>query len=99
MPRQLFDSPEMREAIRRWLRGRMAYKGMEYKDLCARLAELGVTQNESNLRSKVNNGSLGAQMFVYLLLAMDTRALDLAEIREILSDIQAAAAVGGDVET
>ncbi|MDP6376002.1 MAG: DUF6471 domain-containing protein [Pseudomonadales bacterium] len=89
----------MREAIRRWLRGRMAYKGMEYKDLCARLAELGVTQNESNLRSRANNGSLGAQMFVYLLLAMDIRALDLGEIREILSDIGAGDAVGGDTES
>ena len=58
MAKHLFDSPEMRETIRRWLRSRMAYKGMEYKDLCARLAELGVVQNESNLRSKVNNGSI-----------------------------------------
>ena len=88
MPRHLFDSPEMRETIRRWLRSRMAYKGMEYKDLCARLADLGVVQNESNLRSKINNGSLGAQMFVYLLLAMDTKSLELSEIREILGDVR-----------
>ena len=69
---KLFDSPEMREVLRRLIRSRMAFKGMEYKDLVEALAQLGVQQNESNLRSKVNNGSLGAQLFVYLLMAMDT---------------------------
>ena len=85
---KLFDSPHMREAIRRIIRSRMAFKGMEYKDLVQALEQLGVQQNESNLRSKVNNGSLGAQLFVYLLLAMDAERLDLAQIQEILEDIQ-----------
>ena len=84
---KLFDSPEMREVLRRLIRSRMAFKGMEYKDLVEALAQLGVQQNESNLRSKVNNGSLGAQLFVYLLMAMDTPALDLAQVREILEDV------------
>ena len=30
---KFFDSPEMREALRRIVRARMAYKGYEYKDL------------------------------------------------------------------
>ena len=84
---KLFDSPEMRETLRRLIRSRMAFKGMEYKDLVEALAQLGVQQNESNLRSKVNNGSLGAQLFVYLLMAMDTPTLDLAQVREILEDV------------
>ncbi len=85
---KLFDSPHMRETLRRLIRARMAYKGMEYKDLCRSLAELGVHQNESNLRSKVNNGALGAQLFVYLLLAMDVRTLELAQVREILDELK-----------
>ena len=68
---KLFDSPAMRETLRRLVRAEMAYKGMEYRDLSERLAELGVVQTEGNLRSKVNNGSLGAQLFVYLLMAME----------------------------
>ncbi len=85
---KLFDSPQMRETIRRLIRSRMAYKGMEYKDLCRALADLGVQQNESNLRSKVNNGSLGAQLFVYILMAMDLRALELDQVREILQEVE-----------
>ena len=85
---KLFDSPAMREAIRRLIRSRMAYKGMEYKDLCLALNNLGVEQNESNLRSKVNNGSLGAQLFVYILMAMDMSSLELEQVQEILLDVE-----------
>ena len=88
---KLFDSPQMRETIRRIIRSRMAFKGMEYKDLVIALDALGITQNESNLRSKVNNGSLGAQLFVYLLLAMDTQSLEMAQVEEILADVEQAA--------
>jgi predicted RNA-binding Zn ribbon-like protein len=77
----------MREAIRRLLRARMAYKGYEYKDLVRCLADLGVAQSESNLRSKVNNGSLGAQLFLYILLALDVSTLELAQVREILAEL------------
>ena len=84
---KLFDSPPMREAIRRLIRSRMAYKGYEYKDLASQLHELGVEQSESNLRSKVNNGSLGAQLFVYILLALDMPSLELSQVREILSEL------------
>ncbi len=85
---KLFDSPAMRQVIRRLIRARMAYKGFEYKDLARRLGELGVVQHESNLRSKVNNGSLGAQLFVYILMARDMRELDLGQVREVLDEVQ-----------
>ncbi len=88
MAKQLFDSPAMRETLRRVIRGRMALKGYEYRDLSRALEALGVVQSESNLRSKVNNGSLGAQLFVYILLAMDTHSLELGQVREILADVE-----------
>ena len=86
---KLFASPQMREAIRRLIRSRMAYKGYEYKDLSRALADLGVEQHESNLRSKVNNGSLGAQLFVYILMALDQPDLDMNQVRDVLADIDA----------
>ena len=89
MAAKLFDSPDMRETIRRLIRARMAYKGFEYKDLVEKLEALGVHQAESNLRSKVNNGSLGAQLFVYILLALDMSELDLAQVRELLAEVVA----------
>jgi predicted NAD/FAD-binding protein len=85
---KVFDSPAMRETLRRVIRAQMAYKGMEYRDLSQALAAMGVQQNESNLRSKVNNGSLGAQLFAYLLLAMGVKELDLNHVQEILSEVR-----------
>ncbi|TNF86076.1 MAG: hypothetical protein EP301_09200 [Gammaproteobacteria bacterium] len=90
MAQKLFDSPAMRETIRRLIRSRMAYRGYEYKDLARRLHELGVEQSESNLRSKVNNGSLGAQLFVYILMALDQRTFELDQVEEILAEIRGA---------
>ncbi len=85
---KFFDSPSMRETIRRLIRARMAYKNFEYKDLSAGLARLGVIQHESNLRSKVNNGSLGTQLFVYILMALEMDTLDLREVREMLDEVE-----------
>ncbi len=87
---KLFDSPEMREVLRRYIRSRMAYKGFEYKDLSQALGQLGVNQHESNLRSKINNGSLGAQLFLYIMMALDTHRVDMSDISEILDDVQRA---------
>ena len=84
---KFFDSPAMRESIRRLIRARMAYKGYEYKDLTRRLGEFGVVQHESNLRSKVNNGSLGAQLFLYILLALDVDVLNLDDVETLLSEV------------
>lgn len=86
---KFFDSPEMRESIRRFIRARMAYKGYEYKDLTRRLNDLGVIQHESNLRSKVNNGSLGAQLFLYILLALDIEDLSMGDVRRLLDEVRA----------
>jgi hypothetical protein len=80
----------MRETIRRLIRSRMAYRGFEYKDLVRQLHELGVEQSESNLRSKVNNGSLGAQLFVYILMALDQRSFELDQVEEVLSQVRTA---------
>lgn len=85
---KFFDSPEMREAIRRIIRSRMALKGVEYRELARRLGELGVVQHESNLRSKVNNGSLGAQLLLFILIALDMDALDLGEVATLVEEVR-----------
>ncbi|MEM6707973.1 MAG: DUF6471 domain-containing protein [Pseudomonadota bacterium] len=84
---KFFDSPEMRETIRRVI-PRMALKGVEYRELARRLAELGVVQHESNLRSKVNNGSLGAQLFLFILMALDVDSLDLADVERLVHELR-----------
>ncbi|MEM7217128.1 MAG: DUF6471 domain-containing protein [Pseudomonadota bacterium] len=85
---KLFDSPAMRETLRRTVRAQMAYRGMEYRDLSRALEGLGVQQSAGNLRTKVNTGALGAQLFVYILLALDAKTLDLGHTRDLLEDVR-----------
>ncbi|MEM1229720.1 MAG: DUF6471 domain-containing protein, partial [Pseudomonadota bacterium] len=69
----------------------MALKGVEYRELARRLGELGVVQHESNLRSKVNNGSLGAQLLLFILMALDMDALDLHEVAALVDEVRSQA--------
>ena len=87
MPNSTFESPVMATTIRRLLRSQMAAKGFEYKDLAKRLKDLGVDQRESTLRSKINNGTLGTQLFLYIQLALGIRDLHLGQVEEILQDV------------
>jgi len=87
MAQSTFESSVMATTVRRLLRSQMAAKGIEYKDLAKRLKELGVDQRESTLRSKINNGTLGAQLFLYIQLALRIRDLHLSQVDEILQDV------------
>ncbi len=86
---KLFDSPAMRETVKRLLKSEMAIKGMDYRALSARLAEFGVLQTEANLRMKLSRGTLGAQLFVYILLALGVSGLELSRVEECLDDLGA----------
>ncbi|MYD42624.1 MAG: hypothetical protein F4W90_01875 [Gammaproteobacteria bacterium] len=85
---KFFDSPTMRETIHRLLRSQMALKGVDYNSLSQRLAMLGVAQTATNLRSKVNHGTLGAQLFIYIQFALGIDDLELDGIKAIYQDVE-----------
>lgn len=83
-----FNSPEMKETIRRIVRAQMVEHSVSYKELTKRLSKLGVSQTESTLRSKVNNASMGAQLFLYIQMALDIKKLDINHVADVLKTIQ-----------
>lgn len=85
---KFFDSPEMRQTLKRYIRAQMGIKDIDYRSLSQRLADLGIEQKEGTLRNKVNKGTMGAQLFMYMLLAMDIKSLDMVQIEEILRDVE-----------
>lgn len=85
---KFFDSPAMRQTLKRYLRAQMGMKNIDYRSLSQRLAQLGVAQTEGTLRNKINKGNLGAQLFMYLLLAMEIKALDLQQLKDLLAEIE-----------
>ena len=83
-----FNSPAMKETIRRTVRAQMIEHSVTYKELVERLAELGVEQTESTLRSKVNNASMGAQLFLYIQMALKVEVLDIKHIVDVLNTVK-----------
>lgn len=83
-----FNSPEMKETIRRVIRAQMVESSVSYKQLTERLNELGVHQTESTLRSKVNNASMGAQLFLYIQMALNIEALDINHVADVLKSVK-----------
>ena len=77
----------MRETIHRLLRSQMVLKGVDYNDLSHRLADIGVKQSAANLRSKVNHGTLGAQLFVFIQIALGVNALEVTDIKRLYRDV------------
>jgi 3-mercaptopyruvate sulfurtransferase SseA len=61
---------ERREPVKGILRAEMARRGITYKQLAAKLAELGVRDTAVNLRDKVARGGFSAAFFVQCLRTM-----------------------------
>jgi hypothetical protein len=61
------------------LRAEMARKGMTYAQLVERLAAIGVSEDERNLRNKVSRGKFTAAFLLACLEATECRLVRLSE--------------------
>jgi hypothetical protein len=59
------------------LRGEMAKRQITYRMLADKLAVLGITETEVNLRNKISRGGFTASFLVACLVAMGVTALRL----------------------
>jgi hypothetical protein len=66
------------ELPNRIIRAEMAKRGASYADLVARLAGIGVVENERSLRNKVARGTFSATFLLQCLVALDVMGLDLS---------------------
>lgn len=76
----MFKDPVMETIVTRTIRGMMVNEGLSYSDLCEKLAKQGITQSESTLRSKVNNGTLAATLFVHIMACAEDKSIDLTRM-------------------
>ncbi len=61
------------------LRAEMAKNSVTYAQLTAKLAELGVSEDERNLRNKVSRGKFTAGFLIQCLSAMGVKTIRLSE--------------------
>lgn len=65
------------ELPNRIIRVEMTKRSLSYADLAARLARIGVVENERSLRNKVARGTFSATFLLQCLVALDVMGLDL----------------------
>jgi len=83
-----YDTPALRETLKRLIRSQMVLKGMEYKELAERLEVMGIHQKPGTLRTKINTGTLGGQLLIAILIAIGMRTLDLEQVQDVIEDIE-----------
>ena len=85
----LINTPEWAAVIKRLIRAEMVLHEVTYEALSSRLqAQFGTIQTVSNLKAKINKGVLGAQLFVQILLVLETESLDIPRLGRMFDEIR-----------
>ena len=87
---QFVNTPEWSEVIKRYLRSQMSLRNMTYKALSEGLKrEFDINQSESNLKTKVNQGVLGTQLFLQILCVLGTGEVNITQLRDMHGELKA----------
>ena len=73
----MVERTDWEEKAKGIIRGEMARRGVTYAQLVERLAEIGVDENERNLRNKVSRGKFTAGFLLQCLFAIGAQQLHL----------------------
>ncbi|MBT9445735.1 MAG: hypothetical protein IV086_08560 [Hyphomonadaceae bacterium] len=73
------DSPDFEKRVQGILKAELKRKGITYAQLVDKLAEIGVTEAEPNIRNKLARGKFSAAFFVECLTAIGVHTVRLSE--------------------
>lgn len=79
MGREMPERTDWEAKARGIIRGEMARRGITYAQLVGKLAEIGVTEDERNLRNKVSRGKFTAAFLLQCVAALGARSIALVE--------------------
>ena len=65
------------ERVAGMLKAEMARRNVSYRELEARLREMGIEDNEKNLSTKISRGRFGAAFFFQCMAAIGCRTIHL----------------------
>ncbi len=84
----LVNTPEWAAVVKRFIRSEMVLHEVTYEELSKRLeTQFGTVQTVNNLKSKINKGVLGTQLFLQILNVLGTESLDIPPVRRIFEEI------------
>lgn len=84
----VYKDPAMQTLITRTIRSAMVAQGQTYANLSDSLAQRGIHQSVGTLRSKVNSGTMGASLFIHILVSLDSDVLDTDTLAKRYAAIQ-----------
>lgn len=70
-------APLSSDAVKGILKAELKRRGLTYADLVERLATIGVTETEANLRNKISRGAFTATFFVQCLSAIGCEVVQI----------------------
>jgi hypothetical protein len=70
---------EWRDRVAGTVKAEMARRRVTYKDLVARLREMGIEDNEKNLSTKISRGNIGAVLFFQCMKAIGCQTIRLED--------------------
>jgi hypothetical protein len=70
---------EWRDRVSGMLKAEMARRKLGYRELVARLREMGIEDSEKNLSTKISRGNVGAVTFLQCLKAIGCQTIRLDE--------------------
>ena len=73
------DETDWHALVKGMLKAEIKRRNMTYEQLSAKLAEIGVSETPTNLRTKISRGGFSAVFFVQCLRAMGCRSLAIEE--------------------
>ena len=71
------DGRRYQTVAKNLLRAELKRRGLTYKDLADRLAQIGVRDNERNLANKISRGGFSAAFLIECLDAIGCRTVDI----------------------
>lgn len=74
----MVERTDWEEKAKGLLRGEMARRGITYAQLAERLADIGIDDNERNLRNKVSRGKFTAGFLLQCLTAVGANEVRLS---------------------
>ena len=79
--RRLSNSPTWASIVKGVIRSQMSLHQITYQGLSERLVnQFGCEQSAFNLKSKINRGVMSAQLFLQIMLVLNTETVDMKQI-------------------
>lgn len=86
---QFVNTPEWSQVVKRYLRSEMSLHDMTYRNLAQELKrEFDINQSENNLKTKINQGILGTQLFLQILCVLGTASIDIGHLQNLHDKIK-----------